>query len=212
MKFIGIFVRWVLVGLALIFLYQTAIAQAYLEALSLLLAILLLIPGVGDRLSEKIPFLRSSFLRSFLGLSLLIFTVASFGKLTLQNRENSAQQQMALLGITEIIREQKSYYLENGRFSDSFKARPMNYKVYRYTMTVDNTITPETVTITAAPYPQSRLRSYTGVVLSDKQNSTTESIICQTRFISPVPPEVPKISDPKQQKLTCPGNAEIAHP
>lgn len=214
MKFIGVSVRWLLVGIAVVVLYKVFIAQAYIEVLSLLLAIPFLIPGLGDRLSKKVPFLQSSFVRILLGLSLLIFATASFAMLTLQNREDRIQQQMGLLDMARIIREQKFYHLENGQFATSFEEleeSPTNDEAYRYTITVNNS-SPHSAIITAAAHPKYRLRSYTGIVLQNKQNSTTESVICQTRFISQVPPEVPQMSDPKQQKLVCPSNAEIVSP
>jgi hypothetical protein len=220
MKFIWVFARWLLVGIAAVFLYNVAIAQAYMQVLPILLAILLLTPGLENWLTEKVPLLQSPFIRSFLGLSCLVFAVASFAMLTLQNSEDRIQQHMGLLDMNEIVRSQKFYYLEErGRFATSFEQleqlelfAPSKYDGgYRYAITVNSSIPPSAV-ITATADPRYRLRSYTGILLRDEQKSDIESIICQTRFISNVPPQVPQLPDLKQQKLVCPANADAVSP
>lgn len=213
MKFISASAQWLFVGIAIAFLYHAFVAQAYMQVLPLLLAILFLMPGLGNRLAEKVSFLQSSFVRGFLGFSLLTFSVASFATLTLQNREDRIQQHVGLLETAEIVRAQKFYYLESGQFATSLEELniPKNDEAYRYTITVNNS-TPHNAIITATPYSKHRLRSYMGILLRNEQDSSTESIICRTRFISQVPPEVPKISNLKQQKLACSANAEIVSP
>ncbi|MBP5974676.1 prepilin-type N-terminal cleavage/methylation domain-containing protein [Brasilonema sp. CT11] len=100
------------------------------------------------------------------------------------SQANKAKQSEAKTYVGSMNRAQQAYYLENGRFADiselgiGIKSKTENYE-YRSTPSTDNQ-----VVVNNGISQKDSLKSYAGVVILSKQNSSTQAdvlaILCES--------------------------------
>ncbi|MBH8566586.1 type IV pilin-like G/H family protein [Nostoc sp. CENA67] len=117
--------------------------------------------------------------------------------------------------IGTINRAQQAYYLEYGKFSPTLGQLQIGIKPetenYRFRILNQGNQNQSKMTVSTATAKKPELKSYTGVVFTQKVQGEllTQAAICETDKPSTIPPVTPKIPVKESQAVECPRGSHL---